>query len=87
MPTLWKLCTVEELAEIHKLMIINQTHEQLVEDFKMMLPNANLKEQVEILGSVRAALSHEEYQGFLKLAEQLLGPKNWADLKTELGLT
>jgi hypothetical protein len=87
MPTLWKLCTVEELAEIPKLMIINQTHEELVEDFKMMLPNANLKEQVEILGSVRAALSPEEYQGFLKLAEPLLRPKNWADLKTKLGLT
>jgi hypothetical protein len=86
MPALWKLCTVEELAEIHKLMIINQTHEQLVEDFKMMLPNANLKEQVEILGSVRAMLSSEEYQGFLKLAEQLLGPKSWANLKTELEL-
>jgi 3-phenylpropionate/trans-cinnamate dioxygenase ferredoxin subunit len=87
MPALWKLCTVEELAEIHKSMIINQTHEQLVEDFKMMLPNANLQEQVEILGSVRATLSPEEYQGFLKLAEQLLGPKNWGNLKTELGLT
>jgi 3-phenylpropionate/trans-cinnamate dioxygenase ferredoxin subunit len=87
MPALWKLCTVEELAEIHKLMIINQTHEQLVEDFKMMLPNANLKEQVEILGSVRATLSPEEYQGFIKLAEQILDPKNWANLKTKLGLT
>jgi nitrite reductase/ring-hydroxylating ferredoxin subunit len=87
MPTLWKLCTVKELAEIHKLMIINQTHEQLVEDFKIMLPNANFKEQVEILGSVRATLPPEEYQGFLNLAEQLLGPKNWANLKTELGLT
>jgi nitrite reductase/ring-hydroxylating ferredoxin subunit len=86
MPTLWKLCTVEELAGIHKLMINNQSHEQLVEDFKMMLPNANLKEQVEILGSVRAMLSSEEYQGFLKLAEQLLGPKSWANLKTELEL-
>jgi nitrite reductase/ring-hydroxylating ferredoxin subunit len=87
MPTLWKLCTATELAEIHQMMIINQTHEQLVEDFKMMLPNANLKEQVEILGSVRVTLSPEKYQGFLKLAKQLLSPKNWENLKTELGLT
>jgi hypothetical protein len=74
--TLWKLCTVEEIAEINKLMITNQKQEELVEDFKMMLPNANLQERVEILGSVRATLSPEMYQGFLKLAERLLEPKD-----------
>ena len=58
-----------------------------MEDFELMFPNANLKEQVEILGEVRVTLSTGEYQGFLNLAEQLIGPKNWANLKTELGLT
>jgi hypothetical protein len=35
-----RLCTIEELAETHKLMIINQKQEELVEDFEMILPNA-----------------------------------------------
>jgi hypothetical protein len=87
MPVLWKLCTVQELAETHKLMITNQKQEELVEDFKMMLPNANLQERVEILGSVRVTMPPEAYQGFLKLAELILKPNDWANLKTELGLT
>ena len=87
MPALWKLCTPEEIAEIHRLMITNQSQEELVEDFKMMLPNANLQGQVEILGSVSATLSPDVYRGFVKLAERLLEPKDWANLKTQLGLT
>ncbi len=87
MPVLWKLCTVEELAETHKLMITNQKQEELVEDFEMILPNANLQERVETLGTVQVLTSPEAYQEFLKLAEQLLEPNDWTTLKTKLGLT
>jgi nitrite reductase/ring-hydroxylating ferredoxin subunit/hemerythrin-like domain-containing protein len=87
MPILWNLCTPEEIAKIHRLMITNQKQEELVEDFKMMLPNANLQGQVEILGSVRATLPLDVYQVFLKLAERLLEPKDWANLKEKLGFT
>ncbi len=86
MPALWKLCTVEELAETHKLMITSQKHEELVEDFKMILPSANRRERVEILGALRILMSPEEYQGFVKLAEHLLEPNDWKSLRTELGL-
>jgi hypothetical protein len=77
MPVLWKLCTVEELVEIHKLIITNQTQEELVEDFEMMLPNVNLQEPVEILEQVEVTMSPEAYQAFLKLAERILEPKDW----------
>jgi hypothetical protein len=87
MPVLWKLCTVEELAETHKLMITSQKQEELVEDFEMILPNANLHERVEILGQVQVTLPPEVYQTFLKLAESILEPNDWAILKTKLGLT
>ncbi len=86
MPVLWKLCTVEELAETHKLMITDQKSEELVEDFEMIFPNANPQERVEILGTLRVLMSSEAYQEFLKLAERLLAPNDWANLKTELGL-
>jgi len=88
MPVLWKLCTVEELAETHRLMITNQTQEELVEDFEMILPNANLQERVEILGTVQVVtMPPEAYQEFLKLAERILEPNDWTTLKTKLGLT
>lgn len=86
MPLLWKVCTVEELAETHKLMITNQTQEELVEDFEMILPNANLQERVEILGQVQVIQPPEWYEGALKLAERILEPNDWAALKKELGL-
>jgi hypothetical protein len=87
MPVLWKLCTVEELAETHKLMITSQKREELVEDFEMILPNANLQERVEILGTVQVTMPPEAYQEFLKLAERILEPNDWTTLKTKLGLT
>jgi len=87
LPLLWKLCTVEELAETHKLMIINQKMEELVEDFEMILPNANLQERVEILGTVQVLASPEEYQQYLKIAERILEPNDWTALKTRIELT
>jgi hypothetical protein len=87
MPLLWKLCTVEELAQTHKLMITNQKQEELIEDFEMILPNANLQERVEILGTVRVTMPHEVYQEFLKIAERILEANDWTALKTKLGLT
>ena len=87
MPVLWKLCTVEELAETHKLMITNQKMEELVEDFEMILPNANLQERVEILGTVQVLASPEEYQQYLKIAERILEPNDWTALKTRIELT
>ncbi len=86
MPVLWKLCTVEELDETHKLMITDQKSEELVEDFEMIFPNANPQERVEILGTLRVSMSSEAYQEFLALAERLLAPNDWVNLKTELGL-
>ena len=87
MPLLWKLCTVEELAETHKLMITSQKQEELVEDFEMILPNATPQERIEILGMVRVTMPPEAYQESLKIAERILKPNDWKTLKTELGPT
>ncbi len=86
MPVLWKLCTVEDLAETHKLMITSQKQEELVEDFEMILPNANLQERVEILGQLRVLTSPNAYRDFLKLAERLLEQDDWIILKSKIGL-
>ncbi len=65
-------------------MITNQKQEELVEDFEMILPNANPQERVEILGMLRVLMPSETYQQFLNLAERLLTPEDWATLKMEL---
>jgi hemerythrin-like domain-containing protein len=85
MPLLWKLYTVGELAEAHKLMITSQKKEELVEDYEMILPNANPRERVEILGMLRVMTSPEEYQEYLSLAERILEPSDWANLKKGVG--
>lgn len=87
MPILWKLCTVQELFETHKAMITDQKQEELVEDFEMILPNANFQERIEILGTMRVLSSPEAYQEFLKIAERMLVPNDWANLKAQSGLT
>ncbi len=86
MPVLWKLCTVEELAEAHKLMITSQKQEELAEDFDMVLPNANLQERIEILGQLRVLAPPDTYQEFLRLAEHLLASNDWTILKSRIGL-
>ncbi len=86
MPSLWKLCTVKELAETHKLMINDQKKQELFEDFRMILPAANPQERVEILGMLEVLTSPDVYREFLQLAERLFEPKDWANLKTELRL-
>ena len=87
MPTLWKLCTNEELADTFKMIMANQKQEEVVENLEMMLPAMNLQERAEMLGAGRAMMPPEAYQGFLKLAQRILEPNDWTNLKTKLGVT
>jgi len=86
MPTLWKVCTDQELASLFKSILSSQGQEELTGDFKMMLPAMNLQEQVDLLSAGRATIPPEVYQSSLKLAQSVLGPNEWAALKTKLGM-
>jgi len=84
-PMLWKICTAKELDEAHKGMISSQSPEELKYDTQIMLPATNKYERQEIFYEGRASMPPQVFQGLLKVAEQILSPKDWAALKLEIG--
>ena len=83
-PTLWKFFTDKELAEVFKTFLTSQSPDELKYDFQMMLPAMNTYERAEIINAGRANMPQQVFQGFLKLAEQILGPDDWAALKSKI---
>jgi iron-sulfur cluster repair protein YtfE (RIC family) len=84
MPSLWKLCTTAELADIFKQIMSSQTPEELVDSLKMILPALNPSERANMLNQGRATMPPEAFQGVLKLAEAVLTPEDWSALKKTL---
>jgi len=85
-PSLWKLCTKEELANQFKLILADQTPKELMENLEMMFPAMNLSERTLILNMGRASMPPEAFQAALKIAERSLNPDDWLALKSKLGI-
>jgi len=86
MPTLWKLCTPDELGDVFKKAMAGQTPKELMENLVMMLPAISLMERAMLLNQGRATMPPEAFQAVLKLAERVLTPEDWASLKAALKL-
>ena len=86
-PSLWKLCTTEELAEAFKLILADQTPEQLMSSLEMMFPAMNLSERVALFNAGRANLPPQASEAFLKLAERVLSPSDWAAFEAKLKIS
>ena len=86
MPTLWKLCTAQELGGVFKQYMASLTPKDLMEQLEMMLPALSLKESVMLLNQGQATMPPEAFQAVLKVAEHALSPEDWAALKTKLAL-
>lgn len=86
MPSLWKLCTNDELLETFKKILADQTPKELINAIKIMLPALNRKERVMIVSAGRAATSPEAFQAALKIVEQVLTAEEFTSLKTALKL-
>jgi len=86
MPSLWKLCSSDELGNVFKKAMAGQTPRELMENLGMMLPAMSFKERVMILNQGQATLPPEAFQAALKLAERVLTTEEWASLKTVLKL-
>jgi hypothetical protein len=71
-PTLWRLCTTEELANAFKLIMANQTPEELSDSLEMLLPALNPYERLNILKQGQATMPPEAFQGALHIAEKVL---------------
>ena len=83
-PTLWKIFTDKELADTFKAILSNETFEELKYDGQIMLPAMNLFERAGIINGARISMPPMVFQGLLTLAEQILGPDNWASLKPKI---
>lgn len=86
MPTLWKLCTNDELFETFKKVLADQTPKELMDNLMLMLPAMNPKERIMILTAERASMPLEAFQVVLKTAENVLTPQDFTSLKTALKL-
>lgn len=85
-PTLWKICTNKELAETFRAILTSQNPEELKYDLQIMLPTMNIYEQAETINAGRANTPPQVFQGFLKLAQQVLDPDDWTALKSKIGI-
>ena len=85
-PSLWKLCTNEEVVNTLKAIIASQKPDELKYNLEIMLPAMNLCERAEILNAGRASAPPEVFQLVLKLAERVLSPNDWTALKSKLGI-
>jgi hemerythrin-like domain-containing protein len=85
-PTLWKICINKELADTFKAILASQNPEELKYNLQIMLPAMNIYEQAEIINAGRANIPPQAFQGFLKLAEQVLSPDDWKALKPKIGM-
>lgn len=80
--SLSKLCTNEELFNVFKQVMADQTPQELMYNLSMMLPAMSPAERAMILNQAKAAMPPEAFQGVLKLAEHVLTPEDWSTLKT-----
>jgi len=86
MPSLWKLCTNDELFETFKKILADQTPKELIGNLALMVPAMNPVERVMLLTAGRAAMPPEAFQSVLKIVEQTLTAEDFASLKTALKL-
>jgi Hemerythrin HHE cation binding domain len=86
MPTLWRLCSGDELMDAFRKVFADQTPKEITGGLTLMLPAMNLKERAMLLGAARATMPPEAFQAVLMIAENVLSPEDFASLKTVLKL-
>jgi len=85
-PTLWKICTGNELAQTFKTILTSQSPDELKYDLQIMLPAMNTYERIDLINAGRQSIPPLAFQGLLKLIEQILGPEDWKALKPKIGI-
>jgi len=84
-PTLWRLCTVEEVTAAVVKLLASQKPEEGLQNMKMMLSAANTDDLAGIITHARAALPPEAIQAGLQLAESMLSARDFEVLKAKMG--
>jgi hypothetical protein len=85
-PLLWYLCTEQELMTTFTTIIGSMSPEELTSVLRMMLPAMNRNERAGLLSGVKAHAPPQAFQNISGLAQSVLLPGDWADLKKRLGI-
>ena len=84
MPTLWDLCSDEELTGVLGEIIASMKPEEFLSYLEVMFPAMNTEERANILSGLRSSAPEEFYNTVCKLAERLLSQTEWTTLKAHL---
>jgi hemerythrin-like domain-containing protein len=84
-PTLWRLCTDQELMKVFSDIIAYQKPEELMFVLGMMLPAMAPKERVELMAGARGMMPPPAFQGVMDMARRVLSPTEYQRLKDGLG--
>lgn len=85
-PTLWSLCTYDELLAAWGEIIASLTPEQATESLEMLIPAANQEELVNLFAAIREGAPPELFENATTIAAQLLSKQDWAALKARFGM-
>ena len=85
-PTLWRVCSQEELASIMSSIIAYQKPEDLNYNLEMMFSSMTADEVSGVIAGARARMPQEAVSRTLELAERVMDSDNWGKVKTSLGL-
>jgi hemerythrin-like domain-containing protein len=84
-PTLWRLCTAEEVTTAVVKLLASQKPEEGLQNLEMMFNAANTDDLAGLITHAKAALPPEAIKAGLQLAEGILSPRDFAALKAKIG--
>jgi hypothetical protein len=85
-PTLRSLCTDQELMMTFSTIIASMSPVELMGVLRMMIPAMNQNERTGLLSSVKSHAPPQAFQNISNLAQEVLSPGDWAELKARLGI-
>lgn len=86
-PTLWKLCTNEELANAFNSIVRSMKPEEFMLNLSIMIPAMNIDERAIVLSGISSSVPSEVFKDVTDLAEQVLSIEDWTELKQRIGIT
>jgi hemerythrin-like domain-containing protein len=84
--SLFDLCTAQELGSTFGRILASQKPEHTAENLKTVFAAANLDDLTSLFMGAKSLVPPEAYANALRMAQEILEPSQWAELKGRLGL-
>jgi hypothetical protein len=85
-PTLWVVCTNEELGATFSKMVASQSPQELMYNLSIMIPALNIEELTGRIAMAKSSMSPTAFKEVCELAQSLLDPQTWSTLKLRVGI-